>query len=187
MKHMKLTRASRLSGWWLCSPSRVAAGVRRSTGGGTSTPAPAVITVDGSSTVFPVTEAVAEEFQKLNAGTQVTVGRSGTGGGFQKFCRNETVVSNASRPIAAAEIDACKKGGIEYIELPVAYDGMAVVVNTKNNWAPSMTVAELKKLWSPDAQGKVLRWNQFAPAGQIRRFIYVPVSIRYVRLFHRSD
>jgi phosphate transport system substrate-binding protein len=133
-------------------------------GGGTSTPAPAVITVDGSSTVFPVTEAVAEEFQKMNKGTQVTVGRSGTGGGFQKFCRNETVISNASRPIAAAEIEACKKGGIEYIELPIAYDGMAVVVNQKNTWAPSMTVAELKKLWSPDAQGKILRWNQVRPS-----------------------
>jgi phosphate transport system substrate-binding protein len=129
-------------------------------GTGTSTPAPAVITVDGSSTVFPVTEAVAEEFQKLNKGTQVTVGRSGTGGGFQKFCRNETVVSNASRPIAIAEMEACKKSGIEYIELPVAYDGMAVVVNSKNTWALSMTVAELKRLWSPEAQGKVLRWNQ---------------------------
>jgi phosphate transport system substrate-binding protein len=126
--------------------------------GGTA--APTVITVDGSSTVFPVTEAVAEEFQKVNQGTQVTVGRSGTGGGFQKFCRNETVVSNASRPIAAAEIEACKKGGIQYIELPIAYDGMAVVVNPKNTWASSMTVAELKKLWSPDAQGKILRWNQ---------------------------
>lgn len=127
---------------------------------GSSTPAPAVITIDGSSTVFPVTEAVAEEFQKLNAGTQVTVGRSGTGGGFQKFCRDETVISNASRPIAPAEVEACKKSGIEYIELPIAYDGMAVVVNPKNTWAPTMTVSELKKLWSPDAQGKLLRWNQ---------------------------
>jgi phosphate transport system substrate-binding protein len=129
-------------------------------GSGASTAAPAVITVDGSSTVFPVTEAVAEEFQKENRGTQVTVGRSGTGGGFQKFCRNETVISNASRPIAEAEIEACKTGGVDFIELPIAYDGMAVVVNPKNTWAASMTVAELKKLWSPEAQGKVLRWNQ---------------------------
>jgi phosphate transport system substrate-binding protein len=129
-------------------------------GDGTSVPAPAVIAIDGSSTVFPVTEAVAEEFQKLNSGTQVTVGRSGTGGGFQKFCRDETVISNASRPIADAEVEACKKGGIEYIELPIAYDGMAVVVNPKNTWAASMTVAELNRLWSQDAQGKVLRWNQ---------------------------
>ena len=158
-------------------------------GSATSTPAPTVIAVDGSSTVFPVTEAVAEEFQKLNKGTQVTVGRSGTGGGFQKFCRNETVISNASRPIAAAEIEACKKGGIEYIELPIAYDGMAVVVNPKNTWATSMTVAELKKLWAPDAQGKVLRWNQVRaswPNQEIhlyrrrRRF-------RDVRLLHRGD
>ena len=129
--------------------------------GGTATSASAaVITVDGSSTVFPVTEAVAEEFQKQNRGTQVTVGRSGTGGGFQKFCRGETAVSNASRPIASAEMDACQKAGIDYIELPIAYDGMAVVVNPKNSWAPSMTVAELKKLWSPDAQNKITRWNQ---------------------------
>jgi len=130
--------------------------------GGAGAPAAAatVISVDGSSTVFPVTEAVAEEFQKENQGMQVMVGRSGTGGGFQKFCRNETVVSNASRPIAEAEIAACKAGGIEYIELPIAYDGMAVVVNPKNTWAASMTVAELKKLWSPEAQGKVSHWNQ---------------------------
>ena len=133
-------------------------------GSATSTPAPAVISVDGSSTVYPVTEAVAEEFQKLNAGTQVMVGRSGTGGGFQKFCRDETVISNASRPIAAVEMEACEKAGIEYIELPVAYDGMAVIVNPKNTWTTSITVAELKKLWSPDAQGKVLRWNQVRPS-----------------------
>jgi len=122
--------------------------------------APQVIAVDGSSTVFPVTEAVAEEFQKENAGTQVTVGLSGTGGGFQKFCRGETAISNASRPISAAEIEECQKTGINYIELPVAYDGLAVVVNPKNIWATSITVPELKKLWEPGAQGKVLRWNQ---------------------------
>lgn len=129
-------------------------------GGGSSAPAPQVIAVDGSSTVFPVTEAVAEEFQKKNAGTQVTVGLSGTGGGFQKFCRGETAISNASRPISAAEIEACQKASIDYIELPVAYDGLAVVVNPKNSWATSITVPELKKLWDPAAQGKVLRWNQ---------------------------
>ena len=132
--------------------------------GGRSTPAAAIIAIDGSSTVFPVTEAVAEEFQQINAGIQVTVSRSGTGGVFQKFCRDETVVSNASRPIAPAEIAACRKSGIEYIELPIAYDGMAVVVNPKNTWASSMTVAELKTLWSPEAQGKILRWNQVRPS-----------------------
>ena len=114
----------------------------------------------GRAPVFPVTEAVAEEFQKAIPGTNVTVGLSGTGGGFQKFCRNETVISNASRPIAAAEIDACQKAGITYVELPVAYDGLTVVVHPKNTWATSITVAELKKLWEPAAQGKVTRWNQ---------------------------
>ena len=130
------------------------------TGGQPSAPAAQVIAIDGSSTVFPVTEAVAEEFQKANPGAKVTVGLSGTGGGFQKFCRGETAISNASRPIMAAEIEACGKTGVNYIELPVAYDGMAIVVNPKNTFATSITVEELKKLWEPAAQGKVLRWNQ---------------------------
>jgi phosphate transport system substrate-binding protein len=135
-------------------------GSTNTAGSGTAA-APAIIEVDGSSTVFPVTEAVAEEFRKkTNAKIDVTVGLSGTGGGFQKFCRGETAISNASRPILAAEIDACQKGSINYIELPVAYDGLAVVVNPKNTWATSITVAELKQLWEPTAQGKVLRWNQ---------------------------
>jgi phosphate transport system substrate-binding protein len=122
-----------------------------------------VITADGSSTVFLITEAVAEEFQKANAGTRVTVGSSGTGGGFQKFCRNETDISNASRPIRQTEADACGKAGIDYIELPVGYDGLAIVINPKNTWATSMTVDELKKLWEPAAQGKITRWNQIRP------------------------
>jgi phosphate transport system substrate-binding protein len=134
-------------------------------GGGTATDGPAetVIAIDGSSTVYPVTEAVAEEFQKTRSGTRVTVGLSGTGGGFQKFCRNESVISNASRPILPAEIEACQKAGVSYIELPVAYDGLAVVVNPGNTWASSITVAELKTLWEPAAQGKVMRWNQVRP------------------------
>jgi phosphate transport system substrate-binding protein len=125
-----------------------------------ATAAPTVITADGSSTVAPVTEAVAEEFQKANAGTRVTVGTSGTGGGFQKFCRDETDISDASRPITPKESDACAKAGIAYIEIPVAYDGIAVVVHPKNTWASSMTVAELKALWEPAAQGKIMRWSQ---------------------------
>jgi phosphate transport system substrate-binding protein len=128
--------------------------------GTTGTGEAAVIQADGSSTVFPIAEAVAEEFQKSNPGIRVTVGISGTGGGFQKFCRGETDISDASRPIKPVEIDGCKKAGVEYIELPVAYDGLAVVVNPKNTWASSMTVDELKKLWAPDAQGKITRWNQ---------------------------
>ena len=119
-----------------------------------------IIKVDGSSTVFPITEAVAEEFQRANAGMRVTVGISGTGGGFQKFCRDETDVSDASRPIRPTEAEACAKAGVQYIELPVAYDGLAIVVNPKNTWATSMTVAELKKMWEPEAQGKVMRWSQ---------------------------
>ncbi len=121
---------------------------------------PVMVKVDGSSTVFPISEAVAEEFQKTNKNVRVTVGISGTGGGFQKFCRAETDISDASRPIRPAEIEACQKAGVEYVELPVAYDGLAIVVNPKNAWAKDITVEELKKLWSPDAQGKVTRWNQ---------------------------
>jgi phosphate transport system substrate-binding protein len=122
-------------------------------------PATAVIRVDGSSTVFPISEAVAEEFEAAT-GSKVTVGISGTGGGFQKFCRAETDISDASRPIRAAEIEACTMAGVEYIELPIAYDGLAIVVNPKNTWATSITTEELKKLWQPEAQGKITRWNQ---------------------------
>ena len=120
----------------------------------------AVIKVDGSSTVFPISEAVAEEFQKKNPNVRVTVGISGTGGGFQKFCSGETDVSDASRPIRSTEIAACKKAGIEYIELPVAYDGLTIVVSPRNQWTTSITVEELKRLWAPEAQGKITRWNQ---------------------------
>jgi phosphate transport system substrate-binding protein len=122
--------------------------------------APQVISADGSSTVFPITEAVAEEFQRANPGAKVTVGLSGTGGGFQKFCRGETDLSNASRPIKPTEIEACAKAGVTYVELPIAYDGLAVVVHPSNTWATSMTVAELKKLWEPSAQGRIMRWSQ---------------------------
>ena len=123
-----------------------------------------VIQIDGSSTVFPVTEAVAEEFQISKKGkVKVTVGISGTGGGFKKFCRGETDISNASRPILKQEIEACKQSGVEFFELPVAYDALTVIVNPKNDWATSMTVAELKKIWAPAAQGKVTNWNQVRP------------------------
>lgn len=119
-----------------------------------------LIRVDGSSTVFPITEAVAEEFQKSNPGVKVTVGVSGTGGGFKKFCREEIDISDASRPIKPSEVDACFESGIKYIELPVAYDGLAVVVNPQNNWAEHLTVAELNKMWEPAAQGTVTSWSQ---------------------------
>jgi phosphate transport system substrate-binding protein len=121
------------------------------------------IKVDGSSTVFPITEAVAEEFMKTNPGVRVTVGVSGTGGGFKKFGAGETDVSNASRPIKSSEGDAAKEKGIEFIELPVAYDALSVVVNPKNDWVDHLTVEELKKIWEPAAQGKITNWNQVRP------------------------
>ena len=124
-----------------------------------------IIKIDGSSTVYPITEAVAEEFQKMKKGAvKVTVGISGTGGGFKKFSRGETDISDASRPIVKKEMDACKEAGIEYIELPVAYDGLAVMVNPKNNWVTSMTVADLKKIWEPAAERKITKWNHVNPA-----------------------
>ncbi len=122
-----------------------------------------LIKIDGSSTVFPITEAVAEEFQKNHKGIKVTVGISGTGCGFKKFCNGETDISDASRPIKPSEVELCGKNRIEYVELPVAYDGLAVMVNPKNTWATHMTVKELKKLWEPEAQGKVIRWSQIRP------------------------
>lgn len=123
--------------------------------------APTLVKIDGSSTVFPITEAVAEEFQKAKKGTvQVTVGISGTGGGFKKFCRGEIDISNASRPILDKEMADCKAAGIKYIELPVAFDALTLVMNPKNSFLKQVTVAELKTMWEPAAQGKVLKWNQ---------------------------
>jgi phosphate transport system substrate-binding protein len=115
------------------------------------------IKVDGSSTVFLISQAVAEEFQKAGHGT-ATVGESGTGGGFKKFCRAEIDVVDASRPIKQSEADDCKKAGIDFIELPVAYDGLAVVVHARNSWADQMTVEELKKIWVPES--KIANWKE---------------------------
>ena len=124
-----------------------------------------VIKIDGSSTVFPITEAMAEEFQTEKKGkVRVTVGISGTGGGFKKFCRGETDVQNASRPIQASELEVCRKAGIKFIELPVAYDATTVVVHPSNAFIKEMTVSELKKLWEPEAQGKITKWSQINPA-----------------------
>jgi phosphate transport system substrate-binding protein len=125
-----------------------------------SADAATLIKVDGSSTVYPITEAVAEEFQKKNPKVRVTVGISGTGGGFKRFCIGETDISDASRPIKLSEVELCLDNKIAYIELPVAFDGLAVMVNPKNDWATRMTVKELKKLWEPAAQGRLTRWSQ---------------------------
>jgi phosphate transport system substrate-binding protein len=109
--------------------------------------------------VYPVTEAVAEEYAKERGAAKVTVGVSGTGGGFKKFTRGEIDISNASRPIQAKEMDEAKKNGIEYVELPVAFDALTIVVHPQNTWAKTMTVADLKKIWAPEAQGKVMTWK----------------------------
>jgi phosphate transport system substrate-binding protein len=120
-----------------------------------------VIQIDGSSTVFPITEAMAEEFQKAKKGkVKVTVGIAGTGGGFKKFCRAETDISDASRPILKQEMEACKNAGVEYFELPIAYDALTVIVNPKNDWVKALAIPDLKKMWEPSAQGKVTNWNQ---------------------------
>lgn len=115
------------------------------------------IRVDGSSTVYPITLAIAEEFKIDNPKAKITVAFSGTGGGFKKFCAGETDVSNASRPISASEIKICKEKGIDFIEIPVAYDGLTVVVNPKNDFVKCLSVAELKKMWEPNS--KVTTWK----------------------------
>jgi len=127
--------------------------------------AQALVRIDGSSTVFPITEAVAEEFQKAKKGSvRVTVGISGTGGGFKKFCRNEIDISDASRPILGKEMADCRAAGIKYIELPIAFDALTVVMNPKNAFLKEIKVSELKTIWEPAAQGKVTKWNQVNPA-----------------------
>ncbi|WP_394808092.1 PstS family phosphate ABC transporter substrate-binding protein [Nitrosomonas sp.] len=124
-----------------------------------------IVKIDGSSTVFPITEAVAEDFQIAKRGAvRVTVGISGTGGGFKKFCRNEIDIVNASRPITQLEMEACKQAGVQYIEMPIAFDALTVVVNPKNTWSKTITVEELKKIWEPSAQGNITSWNQINPA-----------------------
>ena len=123
--------------------------------------AQAVIKIDGSSTVFPIAEAVAEEFQIAKRGkVRVTVGIAGTGGGFKRFCRGETDISNASRPILKEEMETCRAAGIKYMEIPVAFDALTVVINPSNTFVKSLTVADLKKMWEPAAQGRVTKWNQ---------------------------
>jgi len=120
-----------------------------------------MVAIDGSSTVFPISEAMAEEFQIANPGVRVTVGISGTGGGFKKFCAGETDISDASRPIKPSEVDQCAANGIEAIEIPVAWDGLTVVRNPANDWATCMTVDELARVWRPGST--VERWNQIRP------------------------
>lgn len=121
------------------------------------------ISIDGSSTVYPITEAVAEEFRYHAPNVRTTIGVSGSGGGFKKFSRGEIDISNASRSIKPAEAEDARKNGLDFIELSVSYDGLTVVVNPANTWAKDVTVAELKKMWEPEAQNKIKRWNQIRP------------------------
>lgn len=123
------------------------------------------IKIDGSSTVQPISAAVAEDFQKAKKGAvKVPVGVSGTGGGFKKFCRGEIDISDASRPISAKEMADCKAKGITYFELPIAYDALTVVVNPQNTWAKNLTIAQLKKIFEPAAQGKIKNWKDVDPS-----------------------
>jgi phosphate transport system substrate-binding protein len=142
---------------------------------GVSAPATAqdkLIQIDGSSTVYPMTEAVAEEFQKETKGAvKVTVGISGTGGGFKKFVRGETDIQDASRPILKEEMELAKKNGIEYIELPVIFDALTIAINPKNDFVDYLTVEELKKMWEPSAQGKVTQWNQIRESWPAEKFV----------------
>ncbi|MDA0263432.1 MAG: PstS family phosphate ABC transporter substrate-binding protein [Chloroflexi bacterium] len=135
-----------------------------------------LIQIDGSSTVFPISEAVAEEFGLLTGGdVRVLVGVSGTGGGFKKFCNGETEISNASRPIKAKEVEACAEKGIDFIELPVAIDGLSVMVNPENEFVNCVTLDELHVMWSPEAEGTVRRWNQIRPEWPDKAFsLYGP-------------
>ncbi|HLT82326.1 MAG TPA: PstS family phosphate ABC transporter substrate-binding protein [Cyclobacteriaceae bacterium] len=121
------------------------------------------IRIDGSSTVYPITEAIAEEYRFEQSKVRITIGISGTGGGFQKFSRGEIDINNASRPIKDAEAEAAGSNNTEFVALKVAYDGLAVLVHRENTWVDHFTVEELKKMWEPSAQGTVLRWSQIRP------------------------
>ncbi|MDZ7771837.1 MAG: PstS family phosphate ABC transporter substrate-binding protein [Balneolaceae bacterium] len=118
------------------------------------------IQIDGSSTVYPITEAVAEEYRSASPETRVTIGVSGTGGGFQKFLRGETDINNASRDIQPSEVATAEENGIDYLRLSVAFDGLAVLVHPDNDWVDYFTVEELHTIWEPEAQGSITRWNQ---------------------------
>ncbi|MGK7890505.1 MAG: PstS family phosphate ABC transporter substrate-binding protein [Leptolyngbyaceae cyanobacterium] len=143
---------------WALTTGAIAASI-----GLTAPVALADIVIDGSSTVFPITEAMAEDFS-ASTGTNVVVGLSGTGGGFKKFCAGETVISNASRPIKPSEMADCAEAGIEYIEIPVAYDALTIVINPRNNWATEMTVDQLARLWSSAHDGEATTWADLNPA-----------------------
>ena len=131
------------------------------------------IKIDGSSTVYPISEAVAEEFQSVHPKIKVTIGVSGTGGGFQKFIAQEIDINNASRKIKSSEVESAKSKSLSFIELPVAYDGISVVVHKSNNWINAISVNDLKKIWSPDS--KIIMWSDINPDWPKRKIkLYAP-------------
>lgn len=135
------------------------------------------VSVDGAAVGFPISLAVAEEFQKLKPDAQVSVASSGTGGGMSKFCNGDIDIAGASRTIKDEEIKACKKKGIEFVEVPIALDGIAVIVNRKNNFAKCLTIEELNKLWNAKSDNKVISWNQVNPKFPNQRIkLYAPAS-----------
>ncbi len=144
----------------ILAPALAAALLATACGGGGSGEATTLtgeVLIDGSSTVFPIAEAIAEEFQAANPAVRVSVGFSGTGGGFKRFCAGETHLSNASRPIKDSERAACEAAGIEFTELPVAWDGLSVIVNPANDFVQCLTVEELRKIWEPNSKVKTWR------------------------------
>ena len=145
-----------------------------------------VVEGDGSSTVYPISEAVAEDFLAVEPSVRVTVGVSGTGGGFKKFAIGETDYTNASRPIAASEIEAAAANGVEYVELPIAYDGLSIVVNPQNDFVNTLTVAELKQLWEPDSS--IIQWSDLRTDWPARKdpFLRPGTRQRHLRLLYRG-
>jgi len=132
--------------------------------GGSSSQQIAPIQIDGSSTVYPITVEVAEAFERIQTPeAEISVSFSGTGGGFEKFCAGETQINNASRPILLEEVEACKQAGVPFIELPIAYDALTVVVNPDNDWVEDLTVEELRQIWGSRAQRQITRWDQVRP------------------------
>ena len=124
-----------------------------------------LIKIDGSSTVYPITKKIVEDYRvSRDKPVDIEINFSGTGGGFEKFCSGETQINNASRPIQVDEMEACKEAGVAYIELPVAFDALTVVVNPANDWVDTLTTEELAKIWSPEAEGKITNWNQVRPS-----------------------
>jgi phosphate transport system substrate-binding protein len=191
-----------------CGPAQTTEGTRATSdvtsgvaGGGASAGSTLTgsVTMDGSATVLPVSRKMAEGFQHANPGVRVSVQSSGTGGGFRKFCAGEVDVTGASRPINAAETQACKAKGIEFIELPIAFDSLSVVVNARNTFVNCLRVSELKAVWQPAAEGKVTRWNQirsdfpdqplalFGPGKDSGTFDYFTLAVVGVESSSRND